>query len=130
MTEGINNYDWAEHLLQAAHLPVGLNLCNVVRWMAAENPPEHWWRNWNPLNVADFSGPTHSFAGWFVAAYETAKVLTQPNMRGLFTSLQLEASLASFSAAASESPWSAAHYDGPLYIARIPQPPVIYAPAP
>jgi hypothetical protein len=125
----INNYDWAEHLLQAAHLPVGLNLCSIVRWMAAENPPSDWFRNWNPLNVADFTGPTHGFSGWFVAAYGTAKVLLQPNMWGIRQALtEKPGDLDAFSIAAAASPWSALHYHSPLYIAEIPQPAVVTAP--
>jgi hypothetical protein len=123
-----NNYDWAEDMLEAAHLPVGLNLCNVLRWMAAENPPAHWWRNWNPLNVADFTGPTHSFPGWFEGALATADVLRQSNMKGIVVALLNHQGDADyFSAALHDSPWSASHYYSATYVASIPVPPVIVA---
>ena len=118
----LNNYDWAQLLLQAAGLPVGLNLCNVLRWMCAENPPRYWWRDNNPLNVADFTGPTHSFATLEIGAQRTAKVLLQPNMLALSDVLRAEGNVWAFSAACHEIPWAASRYYSAVYIANIPVP--------
>ena len=121
----MNNYDWAEDLLEDAWCPVGLNLCNVLRWMAAENHPAQWYRNFNPLNVADFTGPTHAFSTLGAASTATAKVLGQSNMAGIVAALRdHEGDTDAFSIALHESPWSASRYYSPLYIASIPVPAV------
>ena len=124
----MNNYDWAELLLTDAKLPVGLNLCNVLRWMCAENPATYWWRDSNPLNVGDFTGPTQTLASLTEGAVVTAAVLRQSNMSGIFAVLERSGSTAAFSAAAAASPWSARHYYYPLYIANIPVPKVVEVP--
>jgi hypothetical protein len=123
-----NNYDWAELVLQCAKLPVGLNLCNVLRWMAAENPPRYWWRDNNPLNVGDFTGAGAGYASLEVGAVVTARVLLQPDMAPLADVLRAQGSVAEFSAAAHEVPWSASRYYSAVYIASIPVPGVITAP--
>jgi hypothetical protein len=123
MGRSVDNYDWASLLLEDAGLPVtALSLGCVLRWMAAENPPAGWWRKYDPLNVADFSGPTFSFATLEMAAEGTAQVLRQANMNGIWRSLAAGVSLYLFSVSAAAAPWSAAHYHYPGFIASIPLP--------
>lgn len=126
----MNNYQWAAQVLLDGSFPITPgNVQNVVRWMAAENPPSQWYHKDNPLNVADFTGDTHSFGSLSAAAIGTAAVIRQPNMVALADALEAGADLDAFSLAASAAPWSTGGYHGhPAYIASIPLPPVVEAP--
>jgi hypothetical protein len=126
----VNNYEWAWLLLADAELPaVATNVDNVVRWMAAENPPEDWWRKYDPLNAFDFTGPTQGFPTLEQGAIATARVLLQSNMAPIANALRASSSLAVFSAACHEAPWAIPdRYGSALFIASIPLPTVVEAP--
>ena len=127
----MNNFAWAGLVVGSVPgAPVSSNNeASVARWMAAENPPAKWYRLNNPLNVADFVGPTNSFASLTAAALATARVICQPNMAAIATALRDDAPLAVFSAACHVAPWAIPdRYGSADFIASIPLPPKIEAP--
>ena len=126
----MDNFYWAGLVCQAVPAPATPNnMGNVARWMAAENPPANWWRDNNPLNVADFTGPTNSFASLLAAAIATAHVIDQANMAPIAGALRADAPLAVFSAACHAAPWAIpGRYGSAGFIASIPLPPRIEAP--
>jgi hypothetical protein len=117
-------------LLVDAGLPASvINIDNVTRWMAAENPPTEWWNHENPLNVNASGLGYDTFPDLTVAASKTAQVLRQGNMGRIYDVLFVSGSLANFSAACAYAPWSTGGYhDLPNYIASIPQPAAWTAP--
>lgn len=127
-----SNYVWAASMLKAAGLPTTANnVNNVVRWMAAEEPPSNWYDRNNPLNASlgtTSTNGTGSYTSLTIAAQQTAAMLRQSNMKGIYNALAANAPLATFSAAVVASPWASGHYGGsPSAIASVPQPPTVAA---
>ena len=125
------NYSWALAVLQDGGFPpTQNNENNIARWMAAEEPPNTWFHNDDPLNANNIAeGDIESFPNLTVAAEATAKVILQSNMAPIANALRANASLAIFSAGCASAAWSTGGYHGrPGYIASVPQPPVVNAP--
>lgn len=127
-----DNYIWATTMLKAAGLPTTTNnVNNVVRWMAAEEPPANWYDRNNPLNASlgtSSTDGTGSYPSLTVAAQETAAMLRQSNMSAIYNALAANAPLATFSAAVVSSPWASSHYGGnPNYLTGIAQPSTVLA---
>jgi hypothetical protein len=127
------NFSWAEDVLLGADPPFPvstINVSNVARWMAAEEPPSSWFHNNDPLNTNNISaGDTESFPNLTSAAIATGKVIRQPNMIAIASVLDQRGTLEEFSAGCAEAPWSTGGYHGiPGYIASVPLPAVVTAP--
>lgn len=129
---GNTNYDWAALVMSRCSPPITptvTNTGNFTRWMGAENPPHQWWHLNNPLNCGLNDGSADgegSYPSLDFAATETAKVLSQSNMRNIYNALATSASTAVFSAGCANSAWSTGGYHGkPGFIATVPQEAVI-----
>ena len=94
------NFDWAAAVLRCVPLPQSANnVDNVVRWMAAEEPPSFWWHANDPLNVNNLSqGGQESFPSLADGIVATAAVLRQSNMRGIYDVLAADGPLSAFGA--------------------------------
>ena len=118
---------WAQLLLSDAGLPqTGNNVDNVERWMTAEEPTSDWYDRNNPLNASlgtASSDGLGSYPDLGTGAQETADMLKQANMSGIYNALAANAAPSQFSAAVVGSPWASGHYGGnPGAIASIPVP--------
>ena len=119
-------FTWAALVLRMAGLPqTKLNVEKMVRWMANEEPPSHWYNRNNPLNVGTGTHPTGlgPFRPLWTAAHYTAAILGHSTYAAIRENLKTTGSLTQFSAAVVASPWAASHYGGtPQHIARTPIP--------
>jgi hypothetical protein len=114
-----SNANWAILLLKDINAPVTTNnIQNVLRWMAAENPPSNWANRNNPLNASlntNSTNGTGSYTDLTTAAQNTAAMIVQGYKGGaigdaIYNALQTNADPAVFSVAVVNSPWSSNHY--------------------
>lgn len=115
---------WVQSVLKDGSFPeTQNNVNNMLRWMAAEEPPTDWSHNDNPLNINAGGTGSDTFPSLAAAAAKTAAVIKQSNMAGIAKALAANASINAFSAAVVASPWAGSHYGGdPNHLAEIPVP--------
>jgi len=118
------NYVWAAELLNDAGLPpTPNNIHNITSWMVSEEPASNWFDRNNPLNASlgtSSSDGTGSYPSLNVAATQTATMLRQSNMNGIYQALANNAPFATFEAAVVASPWASGHYGGHLFSGTAP----------
>lgn len=121
---GGSESQWAGSVLSDGGFPTTQNnVNNMMRWMAAEEPPSNWSHNNNPLNINAGGSGSDTFPDLNTAASKTAAVIKQSNMRAIAQALAANANAGDFSAAVVGSPWAGSHYGGdPGHIASIPVP--------
>lgn len=126
------NYLWAQMVLQDAGLPTTQsNLNAMVLWMQAEEPPSNWFDRNNPLNASlgtSSTDGTGSYPSLTVAAQQTAAMIRQSNMKGIYSAFSSgQASGATIGAAIIASPWASGHYGGNVAKFTGTPPPIIAA---
>jgi len=127
----VNQAEWAYWVLDDAGLPQSsTNIANIMRWMAAEEPPDHWWNTNDPLNYGHpTSAPSGALVSLAVAAGLVATALSWATYAGIRAALAASATAPAFSAAVVASPWSGDHYGGtPAHLAQIPVPALFTSP--
>lgn len=91
------------------------NIDNIVRWMAASNPPSHWWDNNNPLKNSTGWGKTNgTYASLTTAAIAVVRKLKSgtDGYGAIVTALKKTATPSAFSRAVVQSTWTSKHYGG------------------
>ena len=121
---GGSSSQWAGLVLSDGGFPkTQNNVNNMLRWMAAEEPPSNWSHNDNPLNINAGGSGSDTFPNLNVAAQRTASVIKQSNMSAIAQALAANDTINGFSAAVVGSPWAGSHYGGdPNHLAGIPVP--------
>ena len=113
------NIAWATLLLKNIGAPITQNnIQNVLRWIAAENPPAFWYNRNNPLNASlgtNKSDGTGSYSDLTTAAQQTATMIVQGYKGGaigpgIYNALMNDAPTDAFSIQVVNSPWSSNHY--------------------
>lgn len=128
----MNQLGYAALILTRNKWPTStVNLGNIARWCAAEEPPTHWWNTNDPLNFEHATtDPSGAWPSLTASAQAVADVLaSDETYAGIAECLATSASLDEFSTAVVASPWSEDHYGGtPLYFTQVPYPTLFTAP--